>query len=90
MAEGNILEKITCFAVFAVIGLSIYGICLAFCLETAFKRMANGQSTPQAGTGANRSMNYVGGSGVPVGRTNTRDEENSGNRAGFNAFKGKG
>ena len=61
LEKGNLLVKITCFAVFATVGFGIYGIALAFCLETAFKRMELGETTPQTGNGnGNRSINYRG------------------------------
>lgn len=83
---------------FLVVGMSIYGICLAFCVENAFRRMINGETAPQRGNNSanNRSIDFNARPNPYVLRNNgngtgTRDEENrGGNAGGFKAFKGKG
>ena len=95
LTGSNILEKITIFTIVGVVGLSVYGLCLACCLQHAFKRMEAGETTPQGGNGQNRSITIGGGRRNPYelrqGNTGgTQDEENSGNNGNFKAFKGKG
>ena len=99
LAEGNLLEQIACALVFIVIAMSIYGLCLACCLEHAFKRMANGELAPQSNSNNNRSLNYNMRNQNPYG-TGTRvtggisgsdaNTDGSQNKDVFKAFAGKG